>query len=345
MRRTRFGGLLLTLAFVAPAWAQDASDADDAAIDTSVHADTSTRTIAPVVVSGLQPGPRLWKVSRGGHVMWVLGTQSPLPKGMAWAPGETAARLREARIVLRPPMAKVDADVGFFGGLMLLPSAMAARKNPDDKTLSQVLPPPIYARWLPLKQRYLGNDRGIEKFRPVFAAGELWDAALKRSGLTQQDLVWPQIADIVKETKPDVRRPTVTVKLQDPKKMLKQFRGTALDDTACFERTLTRLEGDLDAMRQRANAWAIGDVATLRALPYANSAQACQDAFFSASLVKERGMGDLDARTEAAWLTEAEKAIAEANVSFATLPIAELLDGDGYIAKLKARGYAVETRD
>ena len=343
MRWLGLWGLLVLFAWAAPASARQ--DADDENVDLSVHADTATAVIAPVMVSGLQPGPRLWKVSRNGHVMWVLGTLSPLPKGLAWAPGETAARLREARIVLRQPRVKLDADIGFFSGLMLLPSAMAARKNPDDKTLSQVLPPAMYARWLPLKQRYLGNDRGVESFRPVFAAGELWDAAIRKAGLTTADPVWPEMAAIIKQTRPDVRNPTVTVTLADPKKLLKQLRGAALDDTACFERTLTRLEGDLDAMRQRANAWAVGDIATLRALPHVDSAKACQDAFLSATAVRERGMGDLESRAEAAWLAEAEKSLREATVTFAALPIGELLDADGYLAKLGAKGYTVETRE
>ena len=347
MRWTRTGGALLVLAFAAPAWArQDATaEADTAPVDTSVHTDVSTSTIAPVVVSGLQPGPRLWTVSRDGHVMWVLGTQSPLPKGLDWAPGETAARVREARVVLRPPMVKVDADIGFFSGLALLPRALSARKNPDGKTLAQVLPADLYARWVPLKQRYLGRDRGVENFRPLFAAGELWNAAISRAGLSRKDIVWPVIADLVKQTRPDVRRPTITVKLQDPGKILKQLKGTALDDTACFERTLTRLEVDLDNMRRRGNAWAVGDLATLRALPYVDAAQACQDAMMSVSIVKERGLGDLDARAEAAWLAEAERSIKDATVSFAMLPIQELLDADGYIARLRARGYTVDMRE
>ena len=343
MRGIGFGGLLLLLAMAAPVAARQEAGDEDA--DLSVHADKATAVIAPVVVSGLQPGPRLWKVSRDGHVMWVLGTLSPLPKGLAWAPGETASRLREARIVLRQPRVKVEPEIGFFSGLMLLPSAMAARKNPGDKTLSQVLPPAVYARWLPLKQRYLGNDRGVEKFRPVFAAGELWEAAIRKVGLSTESPVATEMAAIIKETGPDVRTPTLTVTLPDPKKMLKQFRGAALDDTACFERTLTRLETDLDAMRLRANAWAVGDIAALRALPHVDSAKACQDAFFSAAVVRERGMADLEARAEAAWLAEAEKALRDAAVSFATLPIAELLDADGYLARLRARGYTVETRE
>jgi len=37
-----------------------------------------------ILVSGQRPGPGLWKVSKGDHVMWVFGTYGPLPKGMEW---------------------------------------------------------------------------------------------------------------------------------------------------------------------------------------------------------------------------------------------------------------------
>ena len=181
MRGTIFAGLLLPL-LAAPS-----------ALRAQDPAPTANVTIDTVVVSGRQPGPRLWKVSRGGHVLWILGTLSPVPKDMEWSSGETAARIREAKEILRPPSARIDADLGFFGALTLLPSAMSARKNPDGKTLQQVLPAPVYARWLVLKQRYIGRDSGIEKFRPVFAANELWGAAIKRSGLSQSSVVWPVV--------------------------------------------------------------------------------------------------------------------------------------------------------
>jgi hypothetical protein len=37
-----------------------------------------------VVVAGVQPGPGLWKVRHGDHLLYILGTQSPLPKNMTW---------------------------------------------------------------------------------------------------------------------------------------------------------------------------------------------------------------------------------------------------------------------
>ena len=62
-------------------------------------------------------------------------------------------------------------------------------------------------------------------------------------------------------------------------------------------------------------------------------------------MLKGRGFEDLEQRAETLWLAEAERTLKDTAISFATLPIGELLDADGYLAKLRARGYTVETRD
>jgi hypothetical protein len=43
---------------------------------------TGSSEIPEVVVSSEQPGPGLWKVSSGDHVLWVFGTIGVLPKHM-----------------------------------------------------------------------------------------------------------------------------------------------------------------------------------------------------------------------------------------------------------------------
>lgn len=49
-----------------------------------------------VTVSGVQPGPGLWRVRRGEHTLYVLGTQSPLPRDMQWRADEVRQVLAEA---------------------------------------------------------------------------------------------------------------------------------------------------------------------------------------------------------------------------------------------------------
>ena len=42
------------------------------------------KLIEEVVVTGIRPGPPLWKVKHKDHVLWVFGTVTPIPKRMEW---------------------------------------------------------------------------------------------------------------------------------------------------------------------------------------------------------------------------------------------------------------------
>jgi len=92
----------------------------------------------------------------------------------------------------------------------------------------------------------------------------------------------------------------------------------------------------------RANAWSVGDVDTLRTLPYRNQFTACNAAFTEADIVRKLGYDDLEKRMERNWLAAAEAALAKNISTFASLPISQLLQPEGYLAKLRAKGYAVE---
>ena len=138
--RLPFCGVLCALSLLVPcAGAQEAGEASTAAEEGVIEMDA-------VVVAGVQPGPGLWKVRHGDHLLYLLGTQSPLPKGMTWRSDEVTQVLQLADEVLGPPGVTVNADVGFFRGLSMLPSALKAAKNPDGEKLRDVLPPELYAR-------------------------------------------------------------------------------------------------------------------------------------------------------------------------------------------------------
>ena len=63
-----------------------------------------------VLVTGQQPGPGLWKVTRpaagNDHVLWILGSYGPLPKKMQWRSTELETVLRESQEVIGPPAMK-----------------------------------------------------------------------------------------------------------------------------------------------------------------------------------------------------------------------------------------------
>lgn len=298
--------------------------------------------LAPVVVSGVVPGPGLWKVSKGDHVLWVLGTLSPLPGHIQWESHEVAQVLAQSKQVLLEPKIKLKADVGFFGKLFLLPSAYGARKNPDGKTLDQVMDAPTYARWQALKRKYLGDDSGIERWRPLFAAQELYRKALKANGLSNDGGVSGAVAAVAKQDGVPETPVEYRVEIKQPREALKAFKAAAPSDLECFNRTLDSIEHDLPAMTARANAWATGDLEELRRLPDSHRRDACVTAITSAGFAHQLGLDDVPAQLEAAWLTAARNALAKDDTSFALLPMDELLSPTGYVSKLKAAGYTVE---
>ena len=330
MRSIVFGCLLLA-----------AATAGATTQESAAQSTPPIRDEAPVVVSGKLPGPGMWKVSRNGHVMYLLGTVPYVPKGMEWISLDVEKILAQAGEVVYPPGYTIDFDVGFFGKLALIPTALGVPKNPDGKTLQDVVPTSSYARWLTLKQRYLGRDGGVEKMRPIFAAASLEQTAIKNSGLVKNN-VWPVIKAAVKKLHLKVSEPEIKTTIKDPKAALKELRDGNIDDLSCFDKTLANLETDLARMAQRANAWAVGDIGALRALPLGDQQESCTSALLQTTAAQKRGLGDVAEQLKRAWLPAAESAIANNPVSFAVLPMSQLLESDGYLAALQAKGYTVE---
>ncbi|MDR6673556.1 TraB/GumN family protein [Xanthomonas sp. 1678] len=294
-----------------------------------------------VLVTGRQPGPGLWQVRRGEHVLWILGTVSPLPKRMQWESGEVERVIGQSQQVIAAPTLSLSSDLGVFRSMLLLPSLLKARRNPDDKTLQQVLPADLYARWLPLKARYLGRDGSVEKWRPVFAAQELYEAAMRKSGLSMASVTEPVIARAAKRAKVPIVPVVVEVKVPDAKRALQEFRATSLNDSRCFARTLQVIQGDLETMRQRANAWSEGDLDALAGLPGNDQYRVCVDAVGEAAIARKLGLGDVRRRARDKWLETAERALAQHRSSFAVLSMQTLQEADGPLDRLRARGYEV----
>ena len=298
-----------------------------------------------VLVTGEQPGPGLWKVTRPsdaeGHVLWILGTHGPLPKKMRWRSAELEARLAESQQLIAPPA--MSAKLGPLGGLTLLPSLIGVRSNPGGERLQDLVPAELYARWRPLKERYIGPDDDVEKWRPIFAAAELYRSALRESGLDPGGTVWPAVKKLARRAKVEVVTPELEVKLEKPREAIRDFKQTPLDDLECFAKTIERLESDLDLMRLRANAWATGDVARLRELTHVDNASACIEAVMNAELMQDRGYADWPERLEARWVAEAEEALERNASTVAMLRIGQILDPDGWLGQLREKGYLIES--
>lgn len=303
--------------------------------------ETAPPAPAEILVVGKRPGPGLWKVSKGDHVLWVFGTYSPLPVKMEWRSHEVEAIVAQSQEFLSPPMA--SPDIGVLRMATIVPFAIGINNLPDKQTLADVLPAPVYQRWLTAKAKYLPSKDDMERTRPILLADRLYWAALDKSGLESSRAVRETINKLVKQHKLKVTRSEMKVPVDSPVKLVRDFKKSPLEDVACFTKTLDRLENDIDALRVRANAWAKGDIDVIRKLDFADRDAACASAILSSSVLKDQpGFANLDKRMQDLWIANVEKSLATNKSSFAVLGMKQILATDGYLAALRAKGYSVE---
>ncbi len=94
-------------------------------------------------------------------------------------------------------------------------------------------------------------------------------------------------------------------------------------------------------MAKRANAWAVGDIETLRQIP--------EPLAKASAPMRSRAHRACRTSSEAAkkqvvdaWFASVEAALEQNDVTFAVLPMSEILRDDGRLAKLRERGYVIE---
>jgi uncharacterized protein YbaP (TraB family) len=288
-----------------------------------------------VDVVGERPGPRLWKISKGDHVLWLMGTLPHIPKRMTWRSAEVEAALGQSQEMLDSGI-DVAAGIGPISAVKLYLQWRHIEKNPDHTQLKNWVPGPLYARFEALKASFDGNDRSIEELRPSLAALRLYDKAIDAAGLTERDTVEQAVVHLAKKQHVAIRKPKLRV--NDPSAALKEIGALPPSlEIDCLEATVLRIETDLQNMQQRAVAWSVGDVDRLRALPFPNQRDVCVTAISNSPRMKA-----LFDTAQQAWIDEAEAALTRDRVSFAMRPIYDLLDSNGPLARFRAEGYRVD---
>jgi len=313
----------------------------DVAHAQSAPTTASVPTLAPVVVSGVLPGPALWKVSKGSHVMWVLGLTSPLPAKMQWKSAEVESRLGASQALLKLPSLDIGVRTSFYQSTSM-PSPRELQNNPHGESLHDVLPPPLYQHWSTLKAKYLGNDRRVEQMRPILAGRVLYEAALKYHGLVDE---YGLEAIVYKSA---ARRGIASVNtsyqlvLQNPREAIQSLSDKPMNDQRCLGQVLDALDQGLAQATARANAWATGDLDTLRSILAQAQQDSCLATLDSSQFASALGIDDIEGRLRKNWIDNAEHALGQNQQSFAVLPMHELLAPDGYLAVLQRDGYNVQ---
>lgn len=295
----------------------------------------SPTAMAEVVVEGHHEGPRMWRVRRGDHVLWILGTVSPLPRKMIWQPDAVREVLKQAQEVV-PAWPSYGIGANPITALRLYVQWRRMQKPPDHMPLREAVPPGLYARVAALETRYDPHDKTLEQLRPMLAAEHLLTKVLDASGLTARNEVQQSVLQLARAQGVRVRQDKL--RIDDPVDVLKDVGATPLaGEVACLDAVVTRLETDLGPMQARARAWALGDVDTLRNLPHTDSHTACVAAVSTSERVRT-----IIQRAEEDWLVAVQDSLARNRGTLGVQSMDRLLGEHGALATLKARGYEVE---
>jgi len=327
LRHTSFAGLLVAAALLSSVTSVAAAQQQAAA--------AQILTPVQVVISGKYRGPKLWRVSKDGHALWVLGTVAPLPKRMVWQSEDIQKLLRQTQEVI-PAWPSVGIGFHPFIAVHLYVLWRKSQTNPDHQPLRAVLPPELYARFATLKLRFAPNDQRIEQLRPILAARRLYDDALAASDLTPRNDIQRTVLDFARQERVPVRRDKLLVK--DPVDVLRDLANVPRSaEIACLKSVMTRLETDLGPMQARARAWALGDVSLLRRLPHTDNRATCLEAVSGSARVRS-----LVAEAQQDWMSAAQQALERNQTTLAMQSMDRLLGPDGTLEALRRMGYQVE---
>jgi hypothetical protein len=298
-------------------------------------------TLAPVVVTGVLPGPALWKVSKGDHVMWILGLVTPVPRFMRWKSEVVDQHIAASQAVLKPPGLEVSTALSGSANRALMSSL---RKNPHDESLEHLLPPALYQRWRSQKDRYMYGDGSVERMRPIFAGRELYDTVLRHMGLVQQTRIEKKVYDAADRYGVKIVDTAYQWALDDPHAALNPLEKNDMDDQRCLGLVLDAIEHDMAQTTRRANAWATGDLDGLKAV-LMQTQDSCLTAISTSPFAKALGLSNIQQRIDQAWIEHAEQALAQNTQTVALLPMEQLFVPNGYLEVLRSEGYTVQAPD
>jgi uncharacterized protein YbaP (TraB family) len=291
--------------------------------------------LVEIDVIGERPGPSMWKVTKGNHVLWIMGTLEPLPKRMTWRSKAVEDVLARSQEVL-PSRPAFGFSWNPIAALRLYWQWRGIQKSPDHATLRSTLPPALYARFSALRNKYAPRDSQMENLRPMLAALRLFEKGIDASGLGFHHEVQNTVLALAARQR--VKLHKITLPIEDPRGLLKEIGEIpAQAQIGCLETTVARLETDLNAMRARAAAWSVGDVDALRKLPLPDQQSQCLATLSNSARFKV--LSDQSAR---AWMQGAQDALAKNESTLALKPIYELLGPAGILEHFRQMGYVVE---
>ncbi len=285
-----------------------------------------------VVVTGEHTGPGMWHVHRGNAHLWILGSLSPLPKGITWRSSQLEQILETTNQVVVPK----PFDIGIARVLWLLLTERSLLMLGGGKRLVDVMPPSLHARFAIQRAKYTADADKWERFRPMIAAAFLQQAAFHEVGLSTRLDLGAAVRVLAK--KHGVRVEELKIAgLHDVIGALKDMPPAT--ENACVDASLVTVEKDLPRLVDRAQAWAAGNVERLQALREPIEVDACRAALEAGS-----GAGDFIAQVRRTWLESMENYLRGGGTTVAVVNTDLLWEKGGLLDELRAAGFDIDAQ-
>ncbi|MDV6332099.1 TraB/GumN family protein [Asticcacaulis sp. 201] len=275
-----------------------------------------------VVVRGKAAvGPALWRVSDGDSQVIILGILPVFPKKQKWSTQRIENALRGANRLITPPASSVG-----LGDMWMM---MSKKGLPDRGTLKDSLPPALYARYERTAKRAGVSIKDFARDKPIWAGARLRREVLQKYGLSDDEPV-----ATVRQLARSASVPVKAAGRYDIGPMFKAVNAMNEDSSeACLVYTLDDIDFDIDRAPLAARAWAVGDIAAVRANYQGSALIKCLSGSPQSAGIMDRGVGDS--------VTAVSAALAKPGKTVAVLPLGLLLRKGGILDRLRGMGYSV----
>ena len=283
-----------------------------------------------LVVTGERTGPGMWHVRHDAAQVWILGSMSPLPKGITWRATQVEKVLDgTGQVLVQKPF-----EIGIARILWLLITERSVLMVRGGKRLKDVLPADLHARFAAQRAKYTNDPDKWERFRPLIAAAFLQQAAFHQVGLSTRLDLGAAVRALAK--KRHVRVEEIKIAgVSDVMDALKSLPPAT--ENICVDASLVTVERDLPRLLDRAQAWASGNVERINKLREPAEVDACR-----AALDAGVGAADLIARIRRTWLGTIEQYLQGSGVTLVVVNMDLLLEPGGLLDQLREKGYQVD---
>jgi len=283
-----------------------------------------------VTVTGERTGPGMWHVHRGDSHLWILGSMSPLPKGITWRSRQFEQLLATTQQVVIPK----PFEIGIVRILWLLITQHDLLMVQGGKRLKDVMPSALYARFAAERAKYTSDAAKWERYRPLIAAAFLQQAAFHQAGLSTRLDLGAAVRQLAE--KHGVRVEELKIAgVRDFLDALKDLPPAT--ENACVAASLVTVEKDLPRLVDRAQAWASGNVERIASLHEPPEVDDCR-----AALDAGAGASELINALRRTWLERMDKSLNGGGVTVAVVNLDMLLERGGLLDELRAQGYVID---